>query len=264
MTINTHKGLFRYTRLPFGVASAPAIFQRTMDSILQGIPRVCCYIDDILISGETDEEHLQNLEAVLGRLQEHGVTVKQSKCKFLCKSVEYLGHVIDKRGLHAANEKVKAIVDAPLPKNVEELSPQHEIVLATDASAYGLGPVLSHVDESGNEKPVAFASKTLTPAEQNYSQLEKEALSIIFGIKKFHQYLYGRHFKFSANRPQALSFNFGSKNGSAYSSCSKIAEMGYSLICLYSFSIGFRKTGDHGNADCLSRLPCQSQVQWVL
>ena len=51
MTINTHKGLFRYTRLPFGVASAPAIFQRTMDSILQGIPRVCCYIDDILISG---------------------------------------------------------------------------------------------------------------------------------------------------------------------------------------------------------------------
>ena len=86
MTINTHKGLFRYTRLPFGVASAPAIFQRTMDSILQGIPRVCCYIDDILISGETDEEHLQNLEAVLGRLQDHGVTVKQSKCKFLCVS----------------------------------------------------------------------------------------------------------------------------------------------------------------------------------
>uniref|UniRef100_A0A1X7VLI8 Reverse transcriptase domain-containing protein n=1 Tax=Amphimedon queenslandica TaxID=400682 RepID=A0A1X7VLI8_AMPQE len=54
-----------------------------MDSILQGIPRVCCYIDDILISGET-EEHLKNLEAVIRRLQKHGVTVKLSKCKFLC------------------------------------------------------------------------------------------------------------------------------------------------------------------------------------
>ena len=67
-TINTHKGLYQYTRLPFGVASAPSIFQRTMENILQGLPHVCVYIDDILVTGTNGQEHLQNLEAVLNRL----------------------------------------------------------------------------------------------------------------------------------------------------------------------------------------------------
>ena len=64
VTINTHKGLYQYNRLPFGVASAPAIFQRTMDIILQGLSGVICYIDDILITGSSDKEHLANLEEV--------------------------------------------------------------------------------------------------------------------------------------------------------------------------------------------------------
>jgi len=80
VTINTPKGLYRYTRLPFGIASAPAIFQRTMDSILQGVEGVACYIDDIIITGKTDEEHLEHLEEVLRRLLRHGVHVKQAKC----------------------------------------------------------------------------------------------------------------------------------------------------------------------------------------
>lgn len=65
VTINTHKGLYRPNRLPFGVASAPSMFQRIMENILQGLPGVCVYIDDILVSGKTTEEHLRNLEAVL-------------------------------------------------------------------------------------------------------------------------------------------------------------------------------------------------------
>ena len=90
LTINTHLSLYQYTRLPFGVASAPALFQRAMDIITQGITGVICYIDDILISGESDEQHLDRVEEVLKRLAEHGLRVKQKKCEFLKPSVEYL------------------------------------------------------------------------------------------------------------------------------------------------------------------------------
>ena len=82
LTINTHKGLYRYTHLPFGVSSAPAIFQRTMDTILAEIPKVACYIDDIIIAGEDEESHLKNLKEVLKRLTTHGVKAQQGKCSF--------------------------------------------------------------------------------------------------------------------------------------------------------------------------------------
>ena len=61
VTINTHRGLYRYTRLQFGVSSAPGIFQRAMDNLLQGMPHVMAYLDDILISGRSEQEHLGNL-----------------------------------------------------------------------------------------------------------------------------------------------------------------------------------------------------------
>ena len=66
--------------------------------------------------------------------------------------------------------------------------------LACDASAYRVGAVISHIMTNGDEKPIAYVSHSLTKSEKNYSQIEKEALSIIFGIKKFHQFLYGRKF----------------------------------------------------------------------
>ena len=75
-TINTHKGLYSYTRMPFGVASVPAVFQRAMDTILQGLPNVICYLDDILVTGDSDEKHLENLWLVLEHLKEHGVCLK--------------------------------------------------------------------------------------------------------------------------------------------------------------------------------------------
>ena len=94
LTINTHRGFYQYTRLPFGVASAPSVFQKMMDTILQGMDGVICYLDDILESGRTEEEHLTNLRKVLERLQEHGIRPKRAKCTFLKTSVQYLGHVI--------------------------------------------------------------------------------------------------------------------------------------------------------------------------
>ena len=279
---------------------------------MQGIPRVHCYIDDILISGVSDEEHIRNLRTVLQRLRDNGITLKVSKCQFLQESVEYLGHVVDQEGLHTAPSKLTAIRNAPTPKNIRELrsflglinyygrflpslskvlfplnqllrhnvkwnwskqcdaaftdvknkllsakvlmhyNPQKEITLATDASSYGLGAVLSHTTPFG-DKPIAFASRTLSQAECNYSQIEKEALSIVFGVKKFHQYLYGRTFSLLTDH-QPLVTIFGPKTGVPALAAARLQRWAITLSA-YSFHIGYRRTKDHGNADGLSRLP---------
>ncbi|XP_056135313.1 uncharacterized protein K02A2.6-like, partial [Lampris incognitus] len=196
LTINTHKGLYVYHRLSYGVSSAPSMFQNVMDQILLGLEHVTCFLDDILVTGRTREEHLRNLDEVLSRLESYGVRVKRAKCDFMQEKVEYLGHLIDKEGLHPTETKIAAIVNAPQPTNVTELRSflEKPLRLACDASPYGIGAVMSHIMENGDEKPIAFASRMLTEAESKYSQIEKEALAIIFGVTKFHKYLYGRKF----------------------------------------------------------------------
>ena len=80
-----------------------------------------CYIDDILITAKDDATHLNTLDEVLGRLEDQGIRIKQEKCDFMTDSVEYLGHLISSEGIHAIPAKVQAVVDAPHPKNVNEL-----------------------------------------------------------------------------------------------------------------------------------------------
>lgn len=108
VVINTHRGLFRYTRLPYGVSSAPGIFQRVMETVLQGLSGVAVYLDDILMSAPS-EEHLTILE----RLEKAGLRVKLGMCEFMKSSVSYLGHKIDASGLHPLPEKVDSIQNAP-------------------------------------------------------------------------------------------------------------------------------------------------------
>ena len=119
VVINTPQGLFQYTRLPYGISSAPGIFQRVMENILRGIPGVMVYIDVILIT----ERHLNSLEEVLSRLDKVGLRAKESKCKFMASSVTYLGYQIDRDGLHPMAGKVQAVNDAPSPRNTTELKP---------------------------------------------------------------------------------------------------------------------------------------------
>ena len=316
-TINTHKGLYQYTRLPFGIASAPAIFQKLMDSVLQGMSRTVCYIDDILITGDSEDEHLKNLERVLGRLKTHGITVRKSKCVFMANSVEFLGHRIDAEGLHPLESKIEAMVKVPPPKNVAELksflgmvnyyakflpnlsttisplytllkknsrwqwteecsqaflaakgmltsskvlahyNPKLPLILATDASSYGVGAVLTQVSEEGTERPIAYVSRTLSDAERNYAQIEKEALAIIFGVKRFHVYLYGRKFLLLTDH-KPLTTIFGPKTGLPVVAASRLQRWAL-VLSAYQYDVKFRATEEHGNVDGLSRLPLKGE-----
>lgn len=83
LTINTHKGLYSYTKLPYGVKSSPKIFQEKMDQILQGVEKCVCKQDDILIGGTGPQENLKILSEVLDRLHKYNVHLKLSKCEFL-------------------------------------------------------------------------------------------------------------------------------------------------------------------------------------
>lgn len=312
-TINTHKGLFRYNRLPFGVASAPAIFQRGMESILQGLPHVCVYLDDILVTGPSDEAHIKAVDEVLRRLSEAGVRLKREKCSFMLPSVEYLGHRISSVGLQPTDEKIRALKEAPVPCNISQLksflgllnyygkfvpnlstllSPLHRLlqkkstwtwgpeqqqvfdrvksiltsdsvlahydpskplILACDASPYGVGAVLSHKLDDGSERPIAYASRSLGPAEKKYSQLDKEGLAIIFGVKRFHHYLVGRHFVILSDH-KPLQHIFQSTSGVPTLASARIQRWAL-ILGTYNYTIEYKPGPAHANADVFSRLP---------
>ena len=92
-----------------------------MEKILQGIPRVVVYIDDILITGSTEQEHVAVLGQVLEISEKYGLRLKKGKCLFMAPTVDYLGYRIDQNGLYPLPNKLAAIQEAPEPRNVQEL-----------------------------------------------------------------------------------------------------------------------------------------------
>ena len=149
LVVNTPKGLFRYTRLLYGVSTAPAIFQSVMDRILQGLP-VACYLDDNYThSKKTEQEHYHLLEQTLERLENAGIRLKQEKCEFYGRELQYLGHRINATGIHPMEEKVKAIKDAPRPENVSQLKSfyHHKDQLSTDQGCllWGLRVIITYI-----------------------------------------------------------------------------------------------------------------------
>ena len=86
-----------------------------------GIPHVSIYLDDILVTGTSEAEHLDTLDQVLNHLKTAGLRLKQRKCAFMLESVNYLGHKISQKGLQPTEEKVRAITEASPPTNVSQL-----------------------------------------------------------------------------------------------------------------------------------------------
>lgn len=121
LTINTHKGLFWYNRLPFGVKTAPSIFQQTMDAMLTGIMGATAFIDDIIISGTSQDELLQRLITVLDRIQQYGFHIRAEKCQFYWTSIKYLGFIFDKTGRRPDPENISAIKNMPAPTDIKTL-----------------------------------------------------------------------------------------------------------------------------------------------
>ena len=137
--------------------------------------------------------------------------------------------------------KLKGILQsAPL---LAHYDPRKVVRLAADSSSLELGAVLSHVSEDGEEKPIAFASRTLSSSEQNYSMIEKEALAIIFGVQKFHQYLLGRRFTLLTDH-KPLTHILGLKRGIPVLADSRLQRWSI-LLAAYTFDIEYRASHNH-------------------
>ena len=113
--------MYQYERLTYLDSSAVSVFQRTIENVLRDVPGCCVPIDDILVSGDTDEAHLDNLHAVLRRLQECGLELNPDKSFFMLDEIVYLGTLISAAGISPTKEKVQAIHDVDPPTNVTEL-----------------------------------------------------------------------------------------------------------------------------------------------
>lgn len=121
LTINTHRGLYSYNRLPPGVKVAPGAFQQITDTMLAGLECTSGYLDDVIVGGRTEEEHDRNLRAVLKRIQDFGFTIRPEKCTFRKQQVQYVGHIVDSRGLRPDPAKIEAITKLPPPTDVSGL-----------------------------------------------------------------------------------------------------------------------------------------------
>ena len=120
--------------------------------------------------------------------------------------------------------------------------------------------MLFHILPSGEERPIAYASTSLTNAGKNYSQIEREGLSIVFGVKKFHQFLWGHTFQLVTDHKPHFTI-FGSKKDIPTIIASRLQRWSI-ILSAYTYEIVYKPTAKHGNADGLSRLPCGFDPQF--
>ncbi|CAD6200371.1 unnamed protein product, partial [Caenorhabditis auriculariae] len=154
-----------------------------------------------------------------------------------------------------AFQRVKDVLASPLL--LTHFDPKLDIIVAADASDYGIGAVILHRYANGSEKAIYHASRSLNEAEKKYAQIEKEGLALIFAVRKFHRYIFGRRFTLLTDHKPLLAI-FGNKKGLPVYSANRLLR--WSLILRgYDFKIEYRSTTNFGQADALSRLISDDQ-----
>ena len=293
-----------------GLCNAPATFQKLMYKVLGTLlwKVSMAYLDDIIIFSKSVDDHATHLDAVLSKLKQAGLKIKLPKCEFGKERLQYLGHVVDGRGVSPDPENLKAVYEFPVPKTPKEvmrflglagyyrrfiesfstiskplssLTPSgvpfqwteecenafqtlrarlcqapilkhpefnKPFYLYSDASAYGIGVILKQDDDNGSRKVVAYASRTLNQAEQNYSATERECLAIVFGTQKFRPYLFGTKFTVVTDHC-ALCWLMKVRNPNG-----RLARWS---LCLqeFDYEIQYKSGKTHLDADALSRAP---------
>ncbi|GMF29522.1 unnamed protein product [Phytophthora fragariaefolia] len=260
----TRGGLFRFVRMPFGLANAPGTFQRMMDTTLRGMGWQCClgYLDDVIIFTKGDvARHVVELAAVLERLSRAGLSLKASKCSFGTTRLEYLGHELDSDGNRPMDSLVTSVNDFSIPEDEKAVKRFVHLAgfidaypdfskpfkLVTDASAVGLGAALMQ-DQGRREQPIAFASKVNSPTVAKYGITDLECAAVVWAIKLFRPYLYGRRFTLITDH-NALSWLMKSKDltGRLHRWALQLQE--------YDFNVTYRPGSTNVVADALSRAP---------
>ncbi|CAI6350433.1 unnamed protein product [Macrosiphum euphorbiae] len=315
---STSKGIYLVKRLPFGTKPACSKFQSVIEKVLLGTKGVKNFLDDIIVTGSSEQEHLDNLREVFKRLQKAGFRLNKKKCSFFQPKINYLGHVIGSEGIERDENKVKAMLNAIEPKRVTEVkaftgmvnyyvkfipnlstllgpiynllkkevkfvwtkecreafnktkqamasesllvhyNPDLDVVLSCDASEYGIGAVLMHIFENGEKRPVGYASRILTVAERKYSVIQKEALAVFWGVKKFSQYLLGRKFFLETDHKPLLAL-YGEKKGIPVMASGRIQRWAL-YLSEFDYQVVHFKGNDNKVADGLSRLPDKDDV----
>lgn len=202
-------------------------------------------------------ENQQQLRSLLGMINYYSKfisnysTITNPLNKLLKDGVEWKWCETQQKAFKQLKDKLS---NAPVLTHFSNTLP---LKLDTDALKYHIGAVISHVLPSREERPIAYASRTLTKSERNYAQIEKEVLSIFFGVEKFHQYLYGRKFLLVMDH-KPLTTLMTPKSGMPTLAAARLQRWAI-LLAAYQYDIEYRSTEKHGNADCPSRLPIGSE-----
>ncbi|XP_045450007.1 uncharacterized protein K02A2.6-like [Melitaea cinxia] len=279
-TFNTPFGRFYFNS--FGLASSPEVFHRIFSEIFKDIDGVELYIDDILIHAKTEAEHDRILEQkevkYLGHvLTTEGIKIDQNRIKAIVEMKEPKTQKEILRFLGMINYVARFIpnvseITAPLRQLIKKDVPflwskeqdkayktlkkllieppvlsyfdmNKQIVLSVDASKAGLGAVILQ-----EGKPIAYGSRAMTETEIQYSQIEKECLAILYGITKFHQYLYGNQFKVETDhRPLVSIFS------KPLNRCPARLQKMRMALQPYSFELNYKPGKELLVADHLSR-----------